>query len=130
MLLEADKPNLANKIWSAVPSTAYPDLNDSMKYVLDGGALVQRIPWQVGDTYDKIPQSYINYVTKHYGQAVVIFDGYAAGPSTKDCTHHCRGGGREGRKVFNKDMTLQLKRKDVLSNKNKQSYIGLLGERL
>jgi len=36
MLLEVDKPNLANAIWSAVPSTAYPDLNDSLKYVVDG----------------------------------------------------------------------------------------------
>jgi len=93
---------------------AYPDLNDSLKYVVDGGALVQRIPWQVGvwGTHDKILQSYVSYVTKHYGQAVVVFDGYAAGPSTKDCTHHRPGGGSEGRKVvFNKDMTLQLKRK-------------------
>jgi len=36
MLLEADEPNLANAIWSAVPSMANPDLNDSLKYVLDG----------------------------------------------------------------------------------------------
>ena len=50
MLLEADKPNLVNAIWSAVPSIAYPDLNDSLKYVLDGGTLVQCIPWQVEDT--------------------------------------------------------------------------------
>ena len=112
MLLEADKPNLANAIWSAVPSVAYPDLNDSLKYVLDGGTLVQCIPWQVKDTCKKILQSYVKYVTKHYGQAVVIFDGYAAGPSTKDCTHHRPGGGNKGRKVvFNKDKTLQLKRK-------------------
>jgi len=71
-------------------------------------------------------------VTKHYGQAVVVFDGYAAGPSTKDCTHRHQGGRSEGRKVvFTKDMTLQLKKKDFLSNKEtKQSFIGLLGDRL
>ena len=110
ILLEADKPNLANAIWSAVLSMAYPDLSDSLKYILDGGALVQHIPWQVGDTCNRILQSYVKYVTKQYGQAVVIFDGYAAGPSTKDCTHHRPGGGNEGRKmVFNKDMTIQLK---------------------
>ena len=91
---------------------AYPDLNDSLKYVIDEGTLVQRIPWQVRDTCNKILQSYVKYVTKHYGQAVVIFDSYAAGPSTKDCTRHRPGGGSKGRKVvFNKDKTLQLKRK-------------------
>jgi len=55
MLLEVDKPNIANAISSAVPSITYPDLNDSLKYVLDGGTLVQCIPWQVG-THDKILQ--------------------------------------------------------------------------
>ena len=47
----------------------------------------------------------------------------------KDCTHRHQGGGSEGRKVlFTKEMTLQLKKKDFLSNKEtKQSYIGLLG---
>jgi len=53
----------------------------------DGGALVQCIHWQVGDTYDKILQSYVNDETKHYSQAVMVFDGYAAGPSTTKGLH-------------------------------------------
>ena len=68
-------------------------------------------------------------MTKHYGQAVVVFDGYEAGPSTKDSTHQCRTR-CEGRKVtFNLSMKLQLKKDDFLSNKeNKQRFLGLLGE--
>ena len=56
------------------------------------GALLHRIPWQLGDN---ILHAYINYVTKYYGQAVVVFDGDKAGASTKDSTHH-RGAGCEG----------------------------------
>ena len=68
-------------------------------------------------------------MTKHYGHAVVVFDGYGAGPSTKDSMHQRRTG-CEGRKVtFNLSMKLQLKKDDFLSNKeNKQRFLGLLGE--
>ena len=130
MLLEADKPNLARAIWSSVPSVDPP--KQCFKHVLDGGALIQRIPWQVGNTYDEILKSYVAYVTNHYNRPVVLFDGYLDGPSTKDCTHLRRGGGVEGRKVtFDEQMRLQLKKKEFLSNKeNKQRFIGLLGERL
>ena len=34
-------------------------------------------------------------MTKHYGRAVVVFDVYEAGPSTKDSTHQRRTGLRE-----------------------------------
>ena len=70
------KSHLANSIWSAVPFQAQPSHN--FKYVLDGGALLHRITWQIGDTYEKISQDYSNYVTKKYGQAMVVFAGYRA----------------------------------------------------
>ena len=106
--VEAVKSQLAAVIWSEVPLEPPPSQN--FKYVLDRGALLHRIPWQLGDTYGKILQDYGNYGTKHYGKAVVVYDGYEAGPSTKDDTHQCRTG-CEGRKVtFNLSMKLQLKR--------------------
>ena len=116
------KSQLAAVIWSEVPLESPPS---------HGGALLHRFPWQLGDTYGKILQDYGNYVTKHYGQAVVVFDGYEAGPSTKDSTYQRRTG-CEGRKVmFNLSMKLQLKKDDFLSNKeNKQRFLGLLGEHL
>ena len=95
-LLKAVKSQLAAVIWSEVPLEPPPSQN--FQYVLDGGTLLHRIPWQLGDTYGKILQDYANYVTKHYGQEVVVFDGYEAGPSTKDSTHQRRTG-CEDRKV-------------------------------
>ena len=70
-------------------------------------------------------------MTKHYGQAVVMFDGYEAGPSTKNSMYQRRRG-CEGRKVtFNLSIKLHLKKDDFLSNKeNKQRFLGLLGEHL
>ena len=101
------KSHLANSIWSAVPSQAQP--SHSFKYVLDGGALLHRITWQIGDTYEKISQDYNNYVTKKYGQAMVVFAGYRA--IKKDCTDRRRVG-CQGRKVmFNTFMKLQMKKK-------------------
>ena len=82
------KSQLAAVIWSDVPLEPPPSQN--FKYVLDGGVLLHRIPGQLGDTYGKILHDYGNYVTKHYGQAVVVFDGYETGPSTKDSMHQCR----------------------------------------
>ena len=65
---------MADALWKligdeneALPSTVH--------YVLDGGALLQRIPWSRGETFEAIFERYVSYVTKHYGQATVIFDG-------------------------------------------------------
>ena len=85
-LVKAVKSQLAAVIWSEVPLLEPPP-SQNFKYVLDGGALLHRIPWQLEDTYGKRLQDYGNYVTKHCGQAVVVFDGYEAGPSTMDSTH-------------------------------------------
>ena len=129
ILLEATKSHLANDVWCAVPSQAQP--SHSFKYVLDGGALLHRITWHIGDTYEKISQDYSNYVTKKYGQAVVVFDGYHAGPSMKDCTHRRRVGCQGRKVIFNTSMKLQMKKKEFLSNReNKQSLLALLGDKL
>ena len=49
ILLIAVKSQLAAVIWSEVPPP-----RQNFKYVLDGGALLHRIPWQLVDTYGKI----------------------------------------------------------------------------
>ena len=66
----------------------------------------------------------------HYGQAIVVFDGYTGGSSTKDCTHNKRG--CTGASVhFTSDMMVETKREDFLSNKdNKQRFISMLSDRL
>ena len=50
--------------------------------------MVRRIPWQRGTTYnDIICRQYTNYVTRTYGYAFVVFDGYQEGLCTKDGAH-------------------------------------------
>ena len=62
LLHEADKLALANAIWkiceSSVPVIDIPD--NGIQYVLDGGALLQRIPWSRGSTYGKSANSTLN----------------------------------------------------------------------
>ena len=124
ILLEATKSHLANDVWSAVPSQAQPSHN--FKYVLDGGALLHRITWQIGDTYEKISQDYSNYVTKKYGQAVVVFDGYHAGPSMKDSTHQRRVGCQGQKVMFYTSMKLHMKKKKSFSPTEKTNRVYLL----
>lgn len=68
----------------------------------------------------------------HYHNALVVFDGYGRGPSTKDETHQRRTGGEVGADVdFTPDMLLKMKKKTFLANKqNKQKFIDLLGSEM
>ena len=132
--LEASKPQFADAMWDTVNSvqTELPD--ESLKYVLDGGALLQRLPWNSGDTYESICDSYGKYVTSHYGiGTTVVFDGYNATlPSTKDATHKRRCAKGIGPRIhFMSDMKFKCKKDDFLSNtENKKQFIQMLGNRL
>ena len=77
---------LANAIWSLLPDQGIPGLPRELQYVLDGGALLQRIPWEKGATFKEICTTYTEYVTRKYGNPIVVFDGYQS-KSTKDLTH-------------------------------------------
>ena len=47
LMREADKPALADAIWNTAKATEMPKPSnrEEMNYVLDGGALIQRLPW-------------------------------------------------------------------------------------
>ena len=46
LLREVNKPALADAIWKTCECEAPADISeDGIQYVLDGGALLQRIPW-------------------------------------------------------------------------------------
>lgn len=111
LLREANKPALADAIRKHVGTEVPADnVVDGSQYVLDGGALLQRIPWSIGSTYAYICHQYTQYVVKKYGKAVVVFDGYKSN-NTKDMTHQRRSKGRIGATVtFTADMTLTMKR--------------------
>ena len=89
---EANKPALANALWKLVKNEnevlAHP-----IHYVLDGGSLLHRLPWTRGETFECVCARYVSYVTRKYGKASVVFDGYNNGPDVKDVTHKRRSHG-------------------------------------
>ena len=54
--------------------------------VIDGGALLHRLPWKRGTPFSQILTTYTVYVKRRYMTATVVFDGYETA-STKDMIH-------------------------------------------
>ena len=109
--------------------TAEPTGN--VYFFLHGGALLHRVSWPRGLTYDALCSLYVQYIDRKYGKATVVFDGYESGPSTKVFTHERRAGVYGPTVTFEKDMVAKLKKDEFLSNKaNKQRFINHLGDRL
>ena len=123
--------SLADALWCSEASIL-PGSSETVQYVLDGGALLHRVPWTRGATYDQIFEQYSAYVIRKYGRTIVVFDEYSDNPSTKDCAHIRRSGGTIGVTVHCiSSMTLQTKKEEFLSNKhNKQRSIAFLSQGL
>lgn len=127
---EANKHTLAGFLWSAVNETASLP-RENVKYILDGGSLLHRLPWPRGSSYKELAEMYVSYVARKHTLATIIFDGYVDGPSTKDVAHLRRSKGLVvGRHVaFDPDMILCETKEIFLANcENKQQFIHLLAE--
>ena len=59
-LLPPNKPQLSQAITKHVDQSV-SGLLEEVRYVLDGGSLLQRLPWQNGQTYGEIIQMYVDY---------------------------------------------------------------------
>ena len=132
LLREADKPAFADAIWNlSEPHDPANIVQGSLQYVLDGGALLHRIPWSHGSTYMDICHRYTDYVTRKYKEAIVVFDGYSS-TNTKDMTHQRRSKGNASITVtFTGDMSVTTKKEQFLANKeNKQRFISMLSKEL
>ena len=115
LLHEPQKANFADAIWANIPNKDV-EIPKPAQYVIDFGALLHRIPWTRGETFDHILKSYTGYVHKRYGKAVVVFDGYCSA-STKDMAHRRRAKGKLGPTVsFTKEMCLTVA-KDIFLSK-------------
>ena len=103
-----------------------------VQYVLDDGALLHRVPWPRGSTYESVSHLYVRYVTQKYGAAAIIFDGYNDDPTTKDATHLRRTGDCVGVTVhFASGMMIKSKKDAFLNNKaNKQRFVHYLSDNL
>ena len=131
LMREPQKSALAQAIWShgdcRVDKNYQPDENTH--HVIDGGSLIQRIPWEKGNTFGDICNKYYTYLSQKFTNAIIVFDGYASGPSTKDVTHFRRSKGNIGTNVkFRYDTPFKTKKDTFLGNtQNKQHFICLLG---
>ena len=100
-------------------------LPGNVKYVLDGGSLLQRMPWTHGSSFSQICADYACLVKCYYGSPYIVFDGYQGGPSIKDVTHERRSKGNVGVEIkFDGKTPFRTKKELLLTNqKNKQLFI-------
>ena len=146
-----NKPALADALWNLVTEKD-DDLENSddnsaeqnmeseitndphnAQYILDGGALLHRIPWSVNITFLAIIELYKRYIyNRYHGRPVVVFDTYTSKPSPKDSAHIARTGGIIGPEViFNEDTVIICSKSLFLSNPvNKQRFLNMLGRHL
>lgn len=131
---QAQKSALADAIWaSGECCLEVSEMNNlDVQHILDGGSLLQRIPWQQGKTYEEICNMYVNFIHRRYTAPVIVFDGYKSHPSTKDITHMRRAHGIIGSNVcFKNNTPFKGKKENFLTNKeNKQNFIYMLGNAL
>ncbi|CAH3022720.1 unnamed protein product, partial [Porites evermanni] len=134
LLREANKAQLADDIWTVAKGNEMqpPEIAGEMNHVIDGGSLLQRIPWKRDETFNSIAKGYVEYIQQKFTNPIVVFDGYNAGPGTKDTAHLRRTKGLVGPKVnFVGSMRLKTKKEHFLSNcENKQRFIDMLSSKL
>lgn len=102
---------------------------ENVLYVIDGGFLLHKVVWNKGMTMIAIGNMYINYVKKHFKNAVVVFDGY------EECDTNTKNAERKRRTkihnvpeiLFDKSTKIDTTQEKFLSNeKNKDRMIKYL----
>ena len=122
VMRSSNKATLADALWSP-ELQALPVTTMKVQYVLDGGALLHRMPWTRGSKCEQILGQYTKYALERYNKAAVVFDGYSEGLSTKDSAHLRRSAGKVGAVVhLSSSRTLQTHKKEFLSNREKFTW--------
>ena len=99
--------------------------------MIDGEALIWRIPWKGPMAFGRLCEIYVTYALEHFSAPVVILNGYH-GPATKDETHERRRGKRVcSNMMFTNTSHVNVQKKPFLDNQsNKQRFIELLARTL
>jgi len=93
-------------------------LPDGSRFILDGGHLLQSVPWPVDATYDQVCDQYTSYVLDHYGpETVIVFDGYGSASSTKAAEQK-----RRAQQNTSADIVFELNMKTTTSKKAFLAY--------
>ncbi|CAG2252807.1 unnamed protein product [Mytilus edulis] len=128
LMRQAQKSTLADEIWNTGSCVFSDDLGTDVRHVIDGGSLIQRIPWKKGATFAEICQLYIDHINNRYPIPIIVFDGYGSGPTTKDHVHERRSKGVTGTHISFKDSTPFKSKKEIFlaNGENKQNFINML----
>ena len=87
---DANKACLADAIWKIANATQGECEILCSNYVIDGGWLLQKIPWETKVTYEVVCN-----VIQNFGKGHIVFDGYSGGPSMKYIVHVKRSKGMQ-----------------------------------
>ena len=111
----AQKANLADAIWSSGEYSAEKlNMPNDCSFVIDGGSLIHKLPWEKGLSFGEIIDRYVASVKRIDAVSItVVFDGYSAGPSTKDALHLKRTKGIFGSKVTFTEKTPFMSKKET-----------------
>ena len=110
VMIPASKPALADAIWALIPRDVVGPTEQS-QYIMYGGSMVHRIPWQRDTTYNDTCRQYAKYVTRKCGHSIIVFDGYQEGLSTKDGAHErCTCRRADPTVDFTRDMVMKSKK--------------------
>ena len=76
-LRQPQKPALADALCEELSPAAKTQPEGDVQNVLDGGALLQQVPWpRRSQTCKEVCNLHCTYVCRKYGTAIVVFDGY------------------------------------------------------
>ena len=71
-LKQPQKSQFSDAIW-AIANPSPISLPTDAHFVLDGGALIHRVPWERGSSLHMIIDKYIVYVQTKYGAPTIVF---------------------------------------------------------
>jgi len=93
-------------------------------FVIDGGWLLHKVKWQAGGIYADVLRQYVQYVSRNYGRnAVIVFDGYGNGPSTKYHEHDIRASKCAPDVAFNDHLPSYSNQAAFLANENNKKVL-------
>ena len=83
-------------------------------------------------TFQDLCKQYAKFVKNRFGQCAIVFDGYEAGPTTKDHEHFLRRSLKKrgvAEFTFNKETKVKMNQEAFLSSeKNKAKFVKMLSE--
>ena len=101
----------------------------SWKKVVNSGMLLHKLPWQIGNTFSSVLDSYVKHVDGMGKGIHIIFDGYLSS-NTKDHCHRKRNPIQSNAIELTSSMLLDSRKDLFLSNNGNKQMLDLLAIRL